>query len=128
MNKNKQKQLAKSLFKKSTTNEVVDGSKVKKLLSYLDKEKPANLKNILKIYKNLIASALLKEETIVETASPITNQKSFEKKIKARTGAHKITFKINPQMVIGAKIKHGDWVWEETLDSKLKQLTINNQQ
>ena len=78
--------------------------------------------SILKIYKKLIENTLLKEQVVVETALRLTNQKKIEKEILNRTGAKRIIYKTNPKIVLGAKITHGDWVWDETLSAKLAQL------
>ena len=79
---------------------------------------------ILKAYRRLIEAQLKKEEVEIEMAQP-QKSKRFEKLILRKTGARRINLKINPDMVVGAKITHGDWIWEESLDAKLKQLTTN---
>jgi F0F1-type ATP synthase delta subunit len=48
--------------------------------------------------------------------------KKLQKQIMAKTGAARINFIVNPHLTTGARITHGDWVWDETLDSKLEQI------
>ena len=113
---------AKILFRKSLTDDTVDVKKVQFVLKETVAQKPPQLASILKIYKKLIENTLLKEQVVVETALRLTNQKKIEKEILNRTGAKRIIYKTNPKIVLGAKITHGDWVWDETLSAKLAQL------
>ncbi len=118
MNK-KNYQIAKMLFKGSIKGGSADASLVKKVLGYVLHLKPHGLLKILKIYKNLISQALAKEELTIEAATiPSLDKSAFLKK----TAAKRIILKKNPGIVFGAKITHGDWIWEETLDSKLNQI------
>ena len=117
--KKKYKQIAKVMFRASLKNGQVDPKLVAKVLKEVISQKPSGLIKILKIYKNLISAKLAKEELIIEAATlPPLSKSALLKK----TGAKRIIFKENPQLVFGAKIKHGDWIWEETLDSKLNQI------
>ncbi len=121
------KKIAKMLFKKSLSADgSVDTGKVQGVLKEITAQKPARLINILKIYKKLIEIALNKEQIIVESAQKLENQQKFEREILKKTGAKHITYKINPNIVLGTKITHGDWVYNETLQAKLERLTIND--
>ena len=117
--------IAKGMFKQSLSQELVNTQKVRGILGEITRQKPAHLASILKIYKKLIRQALAREEIIIESASQLTNQSELEKQFLAKTGARKVLFKTNPKIVTGAKITHGDWIWDATLDAKLKQLTID---
>lgn len=116
--------IAKSIFKNSLTNGLVDEKKVKINLRYLSAKKPSGLVRILKIYKRLLQAALTKEEIIIETANKFQNPR-LEKDLIKKTGAKKVVYKIDPGLIFGAKISHSDWVWDATLESKLKQLTTD---
>jgi len=119
--------IAKSLFKKSLNSDgFVDTKKVQVILNTIVSQKPPQLIKILKIYKKLIAAALSHEELVVETAEKLSNQKKFEQNLFAKTGAARISYRINPNIVLGARITHGDWVWDETLQAKLENLTKAN--
>lgn len=119
MNK-KNYQIAKMMFKGSIKGGSVDASLIKKVLGYVLDLKPHGLSKILKIYKNLISQALAKEELTIEAAVLPSFSKSA---LLKNTGAKRIILKKNPGIVFGAKVTHSDWVWEETLDSKLRSIT-----
>ena len=126
MKNKKIKDLAKIMFKKSLKNQVVNSASVSAVLKKTVSEKPHGLKNILKAYKHLIESKIAREELIVETAQKTNEITKMEKELLSKTGARRIKYKINPKMIFGLKITHGDFVYDATLDSKLKQLTIDN--
>ena len=123
-NRRKQERIAKILLKKSLTEDgTIDAKKIKLILSEVIRQTPPQFINILKIYKKLVTNSLASEELTVETAQKLSNQKQFEKNILAKTGAKRINYKINPNLVFGTKITHGDWVFDETLQAKLNNLT-----
>lgn len=123
MNKKKLTRIAKNLFKLSISNGFIDISNVRRILSLLDKSGQSGKIQILKHYKRLIEEKLNKETVIVEAASQITPTKQFEEVILNKTIAKNIKYKINPDIVFGAKVTSGDWIFDSTLDAKLKQLT-----
>lgn len=118
--------LAKSLYKKSLTEGNLDEKKVKLILKELTSARIAKLSTILKTYKRLVSEKLGKEEIIIETNSPVTLSPSFVNELKKKTGAKSVKNIVNHDIVFGAKITHGDWVLEDTLESKLKQIVNNN--
>lgn len=100
-------------------NGQVDSKLVRKVVGEVVSQKPYRLSHILKLFRRLVAQKLAWEEVVLETAAlPSFNKSDFLKK----TNTKRIVVKINPQIVFGAKIIHGDWVWEETLHSKLEQI------
>lgn len=119
--KRKIKALAKLMFKGSLVSNQLDHGKIRTLVQKLIKDKPQGYLKILKAYKRLVGQLSAKEEVLVESASPL--DKAFEKEMLSKTKAAKVRYKINKDMVIGAKITHGDWIYEASLDAKLKQLT-----
>jgi F0F1-type ATP synthase delta subunit len=114
---------SKSLYKKSLNQGLIDEKKVRIILSQLDKFKPAKLSSILKTYKRLIGQKMAREEIIIETNDKMTFQKSFVDNLKKKTGAVRIINKTNPKIVFGVKVYNGDWIWDETLEGKLNQIT-----
>ena len=118
--------LVKSMFKNSLSNGQVDSKKVQDIIREIISKKPANPVKILKSYKRLLSSALTKEEIVVESAEKITGSGQFEEKLLKQTGAKQVSYKTNPKIIFGAKITHGDWIWDATLQAKLERLTINN--
>ena len=117
---------AKTLFKQSFRDGLVDPQKVQQILKETVVQKPISLLPTLKLYKKLIEKALQKETISIETASQIKEKSELEKVLLIKTHAKKVSFKTNPKIVLGAKITHGDWIWDATLDAKLKQLMANN--
>ena len=121
----KQTRIAKVLFKRSLdARGQLTPNRVRQILIQIAHARPQGMLGILKAYRRLIEAQLKKEEVEIEMAQP-QKSKRFEKLILRKTGARRINLKINPDMVVGAKITHGDWIWEESLDAKLKQLTTN---
>lgn len=117
--------IAKSLTKRSLDEDgKTDPRKIKQILSAIGKQKPQGAASILKAYKRLMTRILATEEVILE--SPTKPEAIFAQELLKRTGARKIIQKTNPNLVLGAKIIHGDWVWDETLDAKLARLTQND--
>ena len=124
-NRKKIAKIAKLLFKKSVTGGTVDNKKVELILKNLAK-KPSDTLKILKIYKKLIETALSWQEVAIETANKSQLDKKLQSQVLSKTKAQKIKYKINPKIIIGAKITHGDWIYDATLDTKIQQLIINN--
>ncbi len=121
-NTKKVKSIAKVMFKKSLTDGLFDEKRAKAVLSAFIAQKPTNLKKVLKNYKNLVEVALKKEEVIVESAAPIVSWDQLEKELLSKTHAKRAKFRINPRIVVGAKVTHGDWIWDESLQAKLSKL------
>ena len=117
------KGLAKIMYKKSLKDEIVNLASVSVILKEIVSQKPHGLKNILKNYKHLIEAKIASEELIVETAHKTKEVEKMEKELLSKTGAKRIKYKINPKLIFGLRITHGDFVYDATLDSKLKQLT-----
>lgn len=126
MIKKKQLKIAKLMFKKSLQKDLINPKSVRQVLKETLAGKPSGLIAILKAYKKLIQNALAKKEVIIETGTPLTGQSQLAKMLIGKTNARKISYKINPQIVFGARIYHGDWIWDATMEAKLKQLTIDN--
>lgn len=126
MNTRQKIKIAKDLLKKSLSSGSVDANKVTAVLKNLAASKPQGQVGILKVYKRLIESKIAAETLTIESPASISTLKKFEKELLKKTGAKKTQYIVNPNLVFGARITNGDWVWEDTLETKLKQLTINN--
>lgn len=121
----KQTKIAKELFKKSLDQKgFISQNRIHQILTATARIRPQGLADILKAYKRLVAAQLKKEEVEVETAQNFKSTK-LEKSILAKTGTKRVFFKTAPSLVLGAKITHGDWVWDASLDAKLGQLTTD---
>ena len=117
------KNLAKIMFKKSLKDGLINPTSVSAVLKEIASQKPHGLKNILKSYKHLIEAKIAQEELIVETAQKTKDIEKMEKELLSKTKAKRIKYKINPKLIFGLRITHGDFVYDATLDSKLKQLS-----
>jgi len=112
---------AKEMFKKSLAGGKIDPQKVRTILEDLSGQKEARSAKILKKYKSLVSYALSWQEVAVEAALPVLSDDQ-KRSILAKTKAQTIRIVQNPKIVAGAKIYHGDWVYDETLEGKLRQL------
>jgi F0F1-type ATP synthase delta subunit len=124
ISKKKITKIARIMYKNSFTGEYLDESKISQILDRLSKYKMQGFIKILKFYKRLVEIQIAREQVIIET--PFKLDKRTEDVIIAKTSAKKINYQINPNLVFGAKIKHGDWVYDNTLDSKLDLIVQDN--
>lgn len=121
----KQQTLANILFKQSLDRYgALDTAKVRQILQKIARAKVEAIP-VLRAYKKKIADKLTREQILVESAVQFKNPRELAQKLTQTTGAKKVIYKINPQLVFGVKIRHGDWVWDETLGAKLEQLTTD---
>lgn len=125
MGKKQNFKIAKNMYKLSLTNGLIDEKKVFLILQKLSDEKFPRKVAALKIYKRLLGKKLSWEEIIVEIGTKFATTKDFEKKLLEKTGAAKIRYEIKPEIIFGARLKYGDWVYDETLDAKLSQISTN---
>ncbi len=114
-------QIAKIMFKNSMSNGYLDTNKAKKIIAEVSSLKPAGLAKILTAYKKYVQEQIAREEIIIESAVALPN-KNMEKELLSKTGAKRIKYQIESKMVTGAKIKHGDWLYDESLSGKLSNL------
>src|SRR3989344_1590795 len=110
INKRKITKIARFMFKKSLKENQLDNSQVVNIVQKIIKLKPDGYLKILKSYKKLIAAKTSQETLTIESATPISG--SLQKELLTRTEARYIQVKINKNLVFGAKIIHGDWVYE----------------
>lgn len=122
MNTRQKIKTAKDLLKKSLSGGSVDSKKVTAVLKNLAASKPQGIIGILKVYKRLIESKIAGETLTIESPAPTITLKKIAKELMHKTGAKKTQYIANPNLVFGAKITNGDWVWEDTLATKLKQM------
>lgn len=121
--RNKYLKTAKIMFKNSLENGTVNASKVDRVLKLAVYKKSLGLIQILKIYKRLVLSALSLEEAVVECAQKLKNEKQIAKALIEKTHARRVKFRVNPKIVFGARLYHGDWIWDGSLDAKLCRLS-----
>lgn len=119
-NKKKIAAIAKLMLKNSFSNGFLDQKKIMTNLNILSSQKPQGLVNILRLYKRHIYQALNTEELNIESAEKLNTAQEIE--ILAKTNAKRINYNLNAKMVFGAKIKHGDWIYEQSLENQLNQI------
>lgn len=113
---------AKTLFYASLTGGKIDTKKVQTILNIVTKEKPLGLIHLLRAYKKHIAHTMSWEKVVIETPDASALPENYKAAIKRQTGATRITSKINADIVFGARVTHGDMIWDNTLEAKLNQL------
>jgi F0F1-type ATP synthase delta subunit len=121
MQKRQQIKIARGLYKASLKNGMLDSIRAEKVLKEIVKLRPQGLIGILQNYSRLVSQALSWQTVVVESAS-VSGVHNLEKTLIKSTGAQKVQFKHDPKLVFGARITHGDWIYEDTLASKLQQL------
>jgi len=122
MIKKDQIKIAKLLFKNSFSGEFLNEKKILGNLASLKTFKTLDLLHILKSYKKLIEKQIAKEDILIESPIKLNLPKKTIDSLIKKFGAKRIQFRENPHLVLGAKILHGDWVYDSSLDAKLEQL------
>lgn len=123
MNKKKQIKMAKLLFKASLKGEFLDNSRALEIAKSIASSKLVGKVGLLKAFKRFVAVQIAKEEIIVETSTKTSLAPKFEKLLLAKFSAKKVKFLQDEKIVLGARVTAGDWIFDSTLDNKLKQLT-----
>jgi len=124
MQKRQQIKIARALYKASLKNGQLDSTRSKKVLKQVVKLRPQGLIGILQNYQRLVAEALSWQNVTVESAS-VSGVRNLEKELLKKTGAQKVMFKHNTKFVFGARITHGDWIYEDSLASRLAEINRN---
>ena len=119
ISKRKTAQIAKFMYKASLTDNHLDEPKILKILSQITKTKIQGLSKILKAYKYLVHLQSARERVVIESSTKLDPK--MEKIIISKTQARKLQYQLKAQ-TIGAKIMHGDWEFDATLDAKLDQI------
>ena len=122
MVKKDQIKIAKLLFKNSFSGGFLSEKKIRENLTSLKRFKTVDLSSILKTYKKLIEKQQSKEEILIEAPAKLALTKKTVDSLLEKFGAKRIQVKENPNLILGARILHGDWVYDSTLDAKLEQL------
>jgi F-type H+-transporting ATPase subunit delta len=124
---NKQaQQLARQLFKLSFVDGRLSDERVRGVLEYLDRAKPANELAVLKAYQRLVAVEAAKSVAIVEHAGPVAPQtlqtiaSTLSKKYNRPVTA---TAKENASLLAGLRVRVGDDVYESSVAGQLSQLS-----
>lgn len=123
MTRKKLREFAKAMFKASFRDGAIDPRKVHNVIKVANNLRTTGLISVLRTYRRLVENQLAKETVIIEVNNKSSIKSDQEKLILKKTGATTLVYKVNPHVIFGARITHGDWVWDSTLKAKLDQLT-----
>ncbi|MDR2397112.1 MAG: F0F1 ATP synthase subunit delta [Puniceicoccales bacterium] len=94
--------------------------RVKHVLTFLQSRYPRSIKEVLHYYWTCLRKIHTQHCLCVEYAGYLNREQmmSIFKEVSCQ-----IVYQENPQLVGGIKIKHGDWVWDRSIQGQLKALT-----
>ncbi len=120
--KNTIKKLAKKLYTVSILNGEIDRNRVHAIVATVLQSATRNKTTVLKQYKKYIEAFVRTREVIVEVPDGFAIDRKMEQEIMEKTHAKNITVYENAGLIFGVKITHGDWVYDNTLDSQLGKI------
>lgn len=123
--KNKNKKIAKLIFQSCLKKNEIDETKMGRLIEVVKAQPVSQTREILSFLEKLVIWYEKGQSLLVESAYELTAEE--EKEIKERfTGllGKDLSIKLaeNKGLVGGVKISNGDFVWENSIVSKLNQL------
>jgi len=120
-------QLARQLFAMSLVDGRLSEERVAGVLSYLEKNPPAQPIEVLKAYQRLVAIEVAKNEAVVEHAGPIgadvlasiesSMSQRYQRTVTAKS-------KPNPSLLAGLRVRVGDDIYESSVANQLAGLTL----
>jgi F-type H+-transporting ATPase subunit delta len=116
---------ARQLFKASFTDGKLDSEKVRNIVQTITAAKPRHYVDILKNYHRLIRLETEKHRALIESATPLSPETSNRvvRDLQRRYGTDLTTsFKINPDLIGGLRIKVGNDVWDASVANRLERL------
>ncbi|HRE80162.1 MAG TPA: F0F1 ATP synthase subunit delta [Opitutaceae bacterium] len=120
-------QLARQFFAMSLVDGRLSEERVAGVLSYLEKNPPAQPIEVLKAYQRLVAIEVAKNEAVVEHAGPIgadvlssiesSMSQRYQRTVTAKS-------KPNPALLAGLRVRVGDDIYESSVANQLAGLTL----
>ncbi|MDR0755786.1 MAG: F0F1 ATP synthase subunit delta [Puniceicoccales bacterium] len=94
--------------------------RVKRILTFLQSRYPRSIKEVLHYYWTCLRKIHTQHCLCVEYAGYLSREQTMSifKEVSCQ-----IVYRENPQLVGGIRIKHGDWVWDRSIQGQLKALT-----
>ncbi|MDR0393008.1 MAG: F0F1 ATP synthase subunit delta [Puniceicoccales bacterium] len=94
--------------------------RVKSVLTFLQSRYPRSIKEVLHYYWMCLRKIHTQHCLCIEYTGHLNREQmvSVFKEMSCQ-----IAYQENPQLVGGIKIKHGDWVWDRSIQGQLKALT-----
>jgi len=120
-------QLARQFFTMSLVDGRLSEERVAGVLSYQEKNPPAQPIEVLKAYHRLVAIEVAKNEAVVEHAGPIgadvlssiesSMSQRYQRTVTAKS-------KPNPSLLAGLRVRVGDDIYESSVANQLAGLTL----
>ena len=124
-NSREARRLSRQLVKLSFTDGKLDQEKITKMVGSLVEEKPRHYVEALKDYQNLIRLEIQKRQATVESAVDIDQglKDKIAANLRSRYGDDvTVSYKLNPDLLGGLRIKIGDDVWDGSVRQRLNRL------
>jgi F-type H+-transporting ATPase subunit delta len=124
-NSREARRLSRQLVKLSFTDGKLDQEKITKMVGSLVTEKPRHYVEVLKDYQNLIRLEIQKRQATVESAVDIDQglKEKIAANLRTRYGDDvTVSYKLNPELLGGLRIKIGDDVWDGSVRQRLNRL------
>jgi len=119
---------AKSLFRATRVNGVLDETKVRQAVQQVVNQKPRNYLAILTHFERLVRLDIARRTALIESATPLTQD--FQDEINGNLAAKhgpglEISFQTNPALIGGLRIKVGSNVYDGSVQGRLSNLENN---
>jgi F-type H+-transporting ATPase subunit delta len=122
------KRQAKQLFRLCLVNGSLDENRVREAVGGLVEKKPRDYVAMLNHLQRLVKLEVLRRTATVESATALTPelQRAFESNLTQLYGEGLyLSFKHNPELIGGARIRVGSDVYDGSVQGRLEQLQEN---
>lgn len=120
------RRISRELFKVSLVDGKLDAKTISSLTDRLLSEKPRDYGTILREYTRLIRLEVERRSAVVESAADLSAEESasIQKDLASRFGSDlAVSFRTNPTLLGGLRIKVGDDVWDGSIAARLASLS-----
>lgn len=116
------KKSAKKLFSLSFVNKTLNEQRVLEIVRSLISDQGTQTRAILGMYKNIVTQYIKSHTLVIEVPKGHTITSKEQKELQDISKTDYIEVVENDKIIVGARITHGDWVYDQTLDARLTQL------
>jgi F-type H+-transporting ATPase subunit delta len=115
---------SKELFEMSIVNGRLDENRLRMIATEVVEKKPRHYVQMLKFIARLTRLEVSRHHAVVESASPLSDEKRTEISSNLATKFGQITteFRHSPNLIGGLRIKLGSNVWDGSIQSRLETL------
>ncbi len=120
---------ARKLFKACFVNKRIEEQRIRSAVSAIATQKPRHYLEILTEIEKLASNEIQKFSLAIESATPLhENQlREIQSKIQARFPLLSTSsYRVNPKLIGGLRIKIGSNVWDGSVAARLQQLEVQN--